>query len=166
GVWNHYVSVFDGTNLTLYVNGAQYSQVAATAPGSTATVPIKMGPHYSNPATYGVVNGMFDDVRVYSRALSSTDIGTLYNYAGSSCTYSISQTSTSFTPRGGTGSVAVTAGSNCPWTATSSAIWLTITAGANGTGNGTVSYSVAPNTNTTALSATLTIAGQTFTITE
>src|SRR5262249_60257206 len=44
GAWNHFVSVFDGTNLKLYVNGVQYSQVAASAPGSTATIPIKMGP--------------------------------------------------------------------------------------------------------------------------
>ncbi len=33
-----------------------------------------------------------------------------------------------------------------PWTAISNAAWLTITAGASGTGNGTVTYNVAANT--------------------
>src|SRR5262249_44008878 len=57
GAWNHYAVVFDGTYLSLYVNGAYYSQTPAAAPASTATVPVKMGPHYSNPGTYGVMNG-------------------------------------------------------------------------------------------------------------
>ena len=35
---------------------------------------------------------------------------------------------------------------NVPWRATSSASWLTVTKGASGTGNGTVTYSVAANT--------------------
>jgi hypothetical protein len=43
--------------------------------------------------------------------------------------------------------------------------WVLITSGASGTGNGTVNYSVAPNLGG-ARTATLTIAGQTFTVTQ
>jgi hypothetical protein len=43
---------------------------------------------------------------------------------------------------------------------------VTITGGASGTGNGTVSYSVATNTGASSRSGTLTIAGQTFTVTQ
>ena len=64
----------------------------------------------------------------------------------------------------GSGGVTVTAGSGCSWTASSSATgWLTCTP-ASGTGNGSVSYSVTANTSSTARSATLTIAGQAFTV--
>lgn len=42
--------------------------------------------------------------------------------------------------------------------------WITITSGSSSTGNGSVGYSVAANTNTTSRSGTLTIAGQTFTV--
>ena len=42
--------------------------------------------------------------------------------------------------------------------------FITITSGSSGTGNGKVYYSVPGNTNTTALSGTMTIAGQTFTV--
>src|SRR5439155_167087 len=52
----------------------------------------------------------------------------------------------------------------CGWTATDSATWITITSGASGTGNGTVSYSVTANTSATPRTGTLTIAGQTFTV--
>jgi len=53
----------------------------------------------------------------------------------------------------------------CAWSATSNAPWLSITSGANGSGNGRVQYSVAA-TNSTARSGTLTIGGQTFTLSQ
>ncbi len=82
------------------------------------------------------------------------------------CTYSISPTSQTFTASGGNGSVAVTAGTGCSWTATSNVTWITITSGGSGTGNGTVNYSVAAYTGTTTRTGTVTIAGQTFTVTQ
>ncbi|PYJ00083.1 MAG: hypothetical protein DME25_21510, partial [Verrucomicrobia bacterium] len=54
----------------------------------------------------------------------------------------------------------------CGWTAASGASWVTITSGSSGTGNGSVNYSLAANTNTVARSAALTIAGQTVTISQ
>jgi hypothetical protein len=85
---------------------------------------------------------------------------------GGTCTYSISPTSASFAAAGGSGSVTVTAGAGCNWTAVSNATFITITGGASGSGNGTVSYSVASNGGTTSRSGTMTIAGQTFTVTQ
>jgi hypothetical protein len=80
-----------------------------------------------------------------------------------SCTYSISPTSASYTSAGGTGSVSVTAGAGCAWTAVSNDAWITITSGASGAGNGTVNYSVAVNSGA-ARNGTMTIAGLTFTV--
>ena len=85
---------------------------------------------------------------------------------GGTCTYSISPTSASFAAAGGTGSVGVTAGAGCAWTAVSNASFITITGGASGSGNGTVSYSVGANAGTTSRTGTMTIAGQTFTVTQ
>ena len=45
----------------------------------------------------------------------------------------------------GTGEVVVTTGSTCGWTAASESGFLTVTAGASGTGSGTVTYAVAAN---------------------
>ncbi len=81
------------------------------------------------------------------------------------CTYSISPTSRSFTSAGGSDTVTVTAGAGCSWTAVSNAAWITINGGASGSGNGTVSYSMAPNSGAVR-SGTMTIAGQTFTVTQ
>jgi hypothetical protein len=85
---------------------------------------------------------------------------------GGTCSFSISPTSASVAAAGGTGTVSVTASAGCSWTAASNAAFITVTGGASGTGSGTVSYSVAANTATTSRTGTLTIAGQTFTVTQ
>jgi hypothetical protein len=59
--------------------------------------------------------------------------------------------------------VTVTAAPECAWTATSPAPWVTIAEGRSGSGNGTVRLLVEPN-DSTARMATLTIAGQEFTL--
>jgi M6 family metalloprotease-like protein len=82
-----------------------------------------------------------------------------------SCTYSISPQSQSFSSAGGTATVSVTAGSGCSWTASSSAGWITVTSGASGSGNGTVGYSVQANAGV-ARSGTLAIGDQTFTVSQ
>ncbi|MFN0087303.1 MAG: PQQ-dependent sugar dehydrogenase, partial [Blastocatellia bacterium] len=86
----------------------------------------------------------------------------------SGCSFSISPTSQNFPVSGGTGVVAVAAGDPaCPWTAKSNNTgWITITAGASGTGNGTVGYSVKPRTSGSTRTGSMTIAGIKITITQ
>ena len=86
---------------------------------------------------------------------------------GRSCSYSISPTDRTFNAPGGVGSVAVAVTFGCEWTAVSLDSWITITNAVSwmGTG-GTVHYSISPNTGTAPRTGTLTIAGQTFTVTQ
>ncbi len=88
-----------------------------------------------------------------------------YEYGGSACTYAISSTGQSFGPSGGSGTVNVNAASGCPWTAVSNATWIAITSGTNGSGNGSVNYSVSSNTGADR-TGTLTIVGRTFTVSQ
>jgi Zn-dependent metalloprotease len=85
---------------------------------------------------------------------------------GGICSFSISPTSASASAAGGTGTVTVTATAGCTWSAISNAAFITITGGALGNGSGAVTYSVAANTATTSRTGTVTIAGQTFTVTQ
>jgi uncharacterized protein (TIGR03437 family) len=103
----------------------------------------------------------------YLIEVTSTDTGRSgsYTLTLNGCSYTTSPASQSFDLSAGTGSIAVTTTSTCPWTATSNASWITITAGSSGTGNGTVNYSVAANTGS-ARTGTITVAGQTFTVTQ
>ncbi len=84
------------------------------------------------------------------------------------CQYSLSSTSLGISNSGGPSSVNVIVGSGCTWTATSNTSnpnWITINSGSSGTGNGTVNFTVAANPGS-ARTGTLTIAGQTFTVTQ
>lgn len=85
---------------------------------------------------------------------------------GGTCTFSINPTSASSPAAGGSATVTVTATAGCTWSAVSNAGFIAITAGASGTGNGSVTYNVGANTATTSRTGTLTIAGQTFTVTQ
>lgn len=82
---------------------------------------------------------------------------------GDGCVLAISPDSQSFPSSGGTGSVTVTGGNGCGWTAKSNQSWVTVTSNASGSGNGTVNFTVA-STSGPGRSGTLTIAGRTFTI--
>jgi all-beta uncharacterized protein len=84
--------------------------------------------------------------------------------SANSCTYSVAPTSVSVVPTGMNGSIAVTTGGLCAWTAASNVSWITITGGASMTGLGSASYSVASTT--VPRTGTLTVAGHTVTVTQ
>ena len=84
---------------------------------------------------------------------------------GQGCAFSLSAASGSVPADGGSGSFDVRTGDGCAWAANSNASWLTITAGATGTGNGSVRYTAAANTGAER-TGTITAGGQTFTVTE
>jgi Viral BACON domain/WD40-like Beta Propeller Repeat len=84
------------------------------------------------------------------------------------CTFTLGSTSANFPASGGPSMVGVTTSSSgsCPWTASSNASWITITSGGTGSGNGMVGFSVAANTALTQRVGTITIADNTFTVTQ
>ena len=79
------------------------------------------------------------------------------------CSYALGSGSGTFPAAGGSGTVAVTVGAGCSWTASSTLGWVTLTAPASGSGNGSVGFTVAPNTGS-ARSGTIVIAGLSFTV--
>jgi len=82
------------------------------------------------------------------------------------CVYAISPASQTVDSAGGNGGhVTVTTTSGCTWTAVSDVQWITLTSGSSGKGNGTVDFTVAANTGGARM-GTLTIAGQTFTVSQ
>lgn len=82
------------------------------------------------------------------------------------CTYSLTPASQTFEAAGGAGSVAVSAPDGCAWRASSNASWLTISSGANGAGNGTLSFAVAANTFTSMRTGAINIGTRAFTVTQ
>ncbi|MBL9185865.1 MAG: hypothetical protein JNK23_00160 [Opitutaceae bacterium] len=105
----------------------------------------------------------------HARAFATNNGGTAYgdnvSFTTLGSVIAINPASREIAAAGATGqTIAVT--TNASWTGTSNAPWITLTAGARGTGNGTVTYSVAANTSPGAVtrSSTITVSSQTHTI--
>ncbi len=80
GVWTHLVGVFDSSNNTtkLYINGSLNASGAHSTTWN-ATGAVNIGRLRWNAAYANNFNGIIDDVRIYQRVLSATDVSDLYN---------------------------------------------------------------------------------------
>ena len=65
-----------------------------------------------------------------------------------------------------TGTVSVATFAGCGWSAGTTNSWISILSGATGSGNGTVTYAVAANTNSSTRTGAVVIAGQAFAISQ
>ena len=74
--WMQVVATFDGAVQRLYINGVE--EAFANAPVSIATndLQLSIGGQVTDPKR--VINGALDDVRLYDRALSATEVADLY----------------------------------------------------------------------------------------
>jgi all-beta uncharacterized protein/BACON domain-containing protein len=82
------------------------------------------------------------------------------------CAYTVTPLTTSVTASGGAGPpITIDTQTGCAWTASSNAMWLSITSATNGSGNASVAFSASANTGA-ARSGTLTVAGQTVTVSQ
>ena len=83
------------------------------------------------------------------------------------CTYTISPSSQAVTSSSTIGIIEISpSAAGCAWEAKSNVKWLRILSGKTGTGNGGIRYSISKNKSTSQREGTMTIAGQTFTVTQ
>ena len=86
GTWYHLTGVWDSTakNLMIYLNGALVAtqNIPSNVPTSNSGVSLALG---TNVPLAQYFNGTIDDVRVYNRALSPSDVLTLYNTTATAC---------------------------------------------------------------------------------
>jgi hypothetical protein len=74
GVWQHAVLTYDGARLVAYLNGVQQWSVVDTRVLSTVGQSVAIG----NGGGVSSFSGAIDDVRLYNRALSATEVAQLY----------------------------------------------------------------------------------------
>jgi hypothetical protein len=83
GVWTHYVGTYDGSVMRFYVNGIEEDSDVQTGLMDDTTQSVLVGGEPDSPYE-DFFNGAIDDVRIYNRALSPSEITELYNYVESS----------------------------------------------------------------------------------
>jgi hypothetical protein len=112
--------------------------------------------------------------RVAANPTSSVRTGTLLvagytltvTQAAGSCTYSVSPTSFAIDPLSTSRTLSVVTGTQCTWGASTVETWITITNPGAGVGISSVTFSVTANGTATQRVGTLTVAGQTVTVTQ
>jgi hypothetical protein len=137
-----------------------------TAAANTSWITITSGASGSGNGTVAYSAAANPDP--VSRQGTITIAGQLFTLTqDASCGYSLSAAQATLGAGAASARVYVSAPAGCNWTAASNhPSWLTVTSGASGTGNGTVTYAVTANTAAPSRQGTLTIAGQTFHLTQ
>jgi hypothetical protein len=82
--WHHCAVTYDGTTTTLYLDGAKKSSTTGYTYNTDPARSIVVAGNEIDKSGWEWV-GNLDDIRVYKRALSATDISTLYNLEKTTC---------------------------------------------------------------------------------
>jgi hypothetical protein len=151
-------------------------KIGILANGSNCSWTVSSGATWANisPAS-GVGNGSVT-VTAGSNAGSATARSTSLtvggqsvglSQAGTTCTYSLGSSTANVPSGGGSGSVTVNAPAVCTWTSAPdvSAPWVTITSSGSA-GASDVNFTAAPNITSSPRSATLTVAGQPYSVSQ
>ena len=89
GKWTQAVITYDGTSVRCYVNGLASGTAYAVALNTDPIAPLVIG---NTVGTDGEgFSGWIDDVRLYNRSLSATEVRSLFNYESSGVTPSLPQ---------------------------------------------------------------------------
>ena len=79
GIWRQVAAVYDGTSVKIYLDGVLDGSIAATIAPMDGTTSLKIGARGDDAnIRFG---GLIDDVKIYNRALSPTEIQTNFNSA-------------------------------------------------------------------------------------
>jgi|11_taG_2_1085331.scaffolds.fasta_scaffold00400_3 hypothetical protein len=79
-VWTHIALTDDGTTAKLYVNGSEITSPSTSSFTSTTNTNLQIGRGMLNTGSAGdYTNGLIDQVRIFSSALTSSQVTELYN---------------------------------------------------------------------------------------
>lgn len=136
---------------------ASSSSAWISVPGTTITG--------TGSVTYTVSANASTEVRTGGMTIGGLGVAvTQQGRTPTVCSYELSPDSAEFGSDAAGGTFSVTAPADCTWAPVSSASWLVVTSGAQGTGSGTVAYSVARNTDVPDRIARVTLADRIFTV--
>jgi len=155
---------FYGTTSTGGSGGA--GTVFKMAPGGNLTTLHGFGGADGAGPESGLVQSSVTNFYGTTSSGGRYNAGTVYSLL-QPCAYALSSSRVTLPAIADSGTFNIATGlTNCPWTASNSVDWITITSAASGLGDGTIGYSVAANTSATARIGGIYIADKIFIITQ
>lgn len=79
GTWHHVVSTYDGQSGKLYLNGTLVAEDEQAGTIGNATTAFIIGAHSAAPSSFYQWEGYIDEVGVWGRVLTDSEISALYN---------------------------------------------------------------------------------------
>ena len=77
--WSHVAITYDGNTLKLFINGSlSSSKTSGLVLNTLSSSGISIGESYNANGFWNPFNGKIDEVAIYSRALSASEINSLY----------------------------------------------------------------------------------------
>jgi hypothetical protein len=146
----------DIEGLTVAVTAATGCSWTATSNAGWLQITNGSSGSGNGTVTYKVIHGS-------NRSGTMTIAGQTFTVTQINCSATLSPATQAVPAAGGTFTVSVTTQVGCGWQAIESLNWVNVTSGTSGTGNGTVTYAVSPNTGK-ARNGNLAIAGRNLTI--
>jgi BACON domain-containing protein/all-beta uncharacterized protein len=165
-----------GSNLTIPADGGSNTVTVSTgskcswiAQADAEWVSIASGATGTGPGSvnFTVARNSATEPRSCHLTIAGQSVGITQEGRTVTCSYEIAPAGAAYLMEGGAGSVAVMAPETCAWTASTTSAWITVSpASAQGSGSGTVSYTVARNSEIGARTGAITIGGRTFPISQ
>ena len=153
-------NVLAGTTSSITINGLNFRAGATVMIGGVAATGVTIVSPTTITATAPArPAGPADVVVNNTDGTSDTLVGGL---TYSECAFILSAPRTFYTAAGGPGSVNVSTFSSCAWGLTNPLSWVTVDGTFPRMGNGTLTFTVAPNTTGAARSGTVFVAGRPF----
>ncbi|HEX9927729.1 MAG TPA: carboxypeptidase regulatory-like domain-containing protein [Pyrinomonadaceae bacterium] len=152
--------------VTVYLSGSASGSTTTDGSGYYEFTGLLINGTYT--VTPSLANHVFSDTVSNNSSVTFTNVqeDKIADFIATQCSYLLTPDAVNVAAGATTGSFTVTAPAGCPWTAVSNNdSWLSVTSASPGSGNGTVNYSVAANSNAGRV-GTITVAGQTFTVTQ
>jgi hypothetical protein len=161
------------TSITIGAAGGSASVTVATAGECSWTarsevswVSAASGTSTTGPGTFTFVVAAATSPTARTGAVTVAGQTVSIAQQGQSCACTLLPAGRSFEAPGGTAAFDVTTAAACAWTSATTAPWLTLVSGQSGTGNGTVTYAVAPNTGASSRAASVTVGDAVHAVTQ
>ena len=142
------------------------SQCSWTARSDAAWISATGGTSVTGPGTFSFNVAAAGGATARTGALTVAGQPVSVTQLGQSCAFTLLPPSRSFDALGGTAAFDVNTAPACAWTGAATAPWLTLVSGQSGTGNGTVTYAVAPNADASSRTANVTVGGAAHAVTQ
>ncbi|HEY0550172.1 MAG TPA: PA14 domain-containing protein, partial [Verrucomicrobiae bacterium] len=83
GAWVHLAATWNGSTMVLYFNGVQQATLAAGGTLATTADTLRIATKNGSGSSGDYFLGLMDDIRIYNRGLSSSEVVTVMNAGGS-----------------------------------------------------------------------------------